>query len=335
MTIPVLHSFRNSFPQVKMTVLTKAQFAPLFNSVDINLLIADTKGEHKGFPGLWRLYKQIRSIHEPDAIADLHNVLRSKLLRLFFSFSNVKIAVLDKKRDEMNQLVRKKNKVLTPLPSRYERYQQVFKELGFDFTLRFHSIFPVGQTLRDEIVKCTGQKKNFWIGIAPFAAFQPKIYPAGKMKLVIQALLNDPSNKIFFFGGGKEETSLLAEWETEFVNTVSIAGKLSLADELILMSHLDVMVAMDSANMHFAALTSTPVVSIWGATHPAAGFTPWGQPANQQVQIDLYCRPCSVYGNVPCYRGDHACMHDLPEKMILDKILEIKNLNVSRPGHYK
>ena len=42
--------------------------------------------------------------------------------------------------------------------------------------------------------------------------------------------------------------------------------------ELNLMSHLDVMLSMDSANMHLASLVNIPVVSVWGATHPYAGF---------------------------------------------------------------
>ena len=34
-------------------------------------------------------------------------------------------------------------------------------------------------------------------------------------------------------------------------------------EELVLMSYLDVMISMDSANMHMASLVHTPVISIW------------------------------------------------------------------------
>ena len=78
--------------------------------------------------------------------------------------------------------------------------------------------------------------------------------------------------------------------------------------ELALMSHLDVMVSMDSGNMHLASLINTPVVTIWGATHPLAGFMGWNQSEENAVQVDLPCRPCSVYGNKPCSRKDYACL---------------------------
>jgi len=115
----------------------------------------------------------------------------------------------------------------------------------------------------------------------------------------------------------------LNEWEKEFPPVISIAGKFSFAEELAIISHMDMMISMDSANMHLASLFGVPVVSVWGATHPFAGFYGWGQPADNAVQIDLYCRPCSVFGNKPCYRGDHACMEQLPEKKILEKVITI------------
>ena len=84
------------------------------------------------------------------------------------------------------------------------------------------------------------------------------------------------------------------------------------------MSHLDTMVSMDSANMHLASLTGTRVVSVWGATHPYCGFMGWQQKEEDAVQINtLSCRPCSVFGNKPCHRGDFACMNNiLPEEII-------------------
>ena len=77
------------------------------------------------------------------------------------------------------------------------------------------------------------------------------------------------------------------------------------------MSHLDVMLSMDSANMHLASLTGIPVVSVWGATHPMAGFLGYNQDPENVIQIDLECRPCSIYGNKPCQRGDYACLQNI------------------------
>lgn len=344
MTVPVIFSFKTAFPGTKISVLTKAKFTPLFTQLDVEVIIADTEGTHKGIIGLYRLFRSIKKSSNVDAVADLHDVLRSRLIRTLYWFSGVKIAFINKERDELKKLTRKENKILSPLPTRFDRYKKVFNDLGFSFPLSFTSIIPdlieprmLGNTqkeralnlplqknlsagLDEEILKYTGIKRSQWVGIAPFAAFEPKIYPLEKMKEVVKSLWTDNPVKLLFFGGGKEETRVLNEWEKEFPGTINMAGKLSLEKELKVMAHLDCMVAMDSANMHFASLTSIPVISVWGATHPLMGFTPWNQSPANQVQIPLYCRPCSVYGNVPCYRGDHACMRDLPFRMILEKV---------------
>ena len=91
----------------------------------------------------------------------------------------------------------------------------------------------------------------------------------------------------------------------------------SLYYELQLMKDLDVMLSMDSGNMHMASLMGTRVVSIWGATHPWAGFLGWQQSEDDCVQrCDLKCRPCSIYGNKPCKRGDMECMNIEPLKVV-------------------
>ena len=90
--------------------------------------------------------------------------------------------------------------------------------------------------------------------------------------------------------------------------------------ELALMGQLDAMLSMDSANMHLASLVGTRVVSIWGGTHPYAGFLGWNQKESDCIQLDLPCRPCSVYGNKRCLRGDYMCMNGITPEYILQKI---------------
>ena len=130
--------------------------------------------------------------------------------------------------------------------------------------------------------------------------------------------------RLFLLGGGKPEVLVLDEWENEFPGIINLSGKFSFKEELSIISHMDMMISMDSANMHLASLFGVPVVSIWGATHLFAGFYGWAQSSDNAVQIDLYCRPCSVFGNKPCYRGDHACMEQLPVEMILEKLISLR-----------
>lgn len=170
-----------------------------------------------------------------------------------------------------------------------------------------------------ESLKPRGEK---WIGIAPFAAHKGKIYPLEKMERVIELLLErEPNCRIFLFGGGAEERELLTQWESRHDRcTCALLG--SLYNELVLMSHLDTMVSMDSANMHLASLTGTRVVSVWGATHPFAGFMGWNQSPADAVQTTLPCRPCSIFGNKPCLHGDYPCLNSITPEEIVERVLK-------------
>jgi ADP-heptose:LPS heptosyltransferase len=205
-------------------------------------------------------------------------------------------------------LTRRNNKQLFPLKSSLERYQKVFEDLGYDASLDFTSLFD-----------SKDQKDEIRIGVAPFAKHQGKIYPFEQMGEVIRLLAGKPNTRIFLFGG-KEESELLDKWSKKHKQVESVAGQLPFSDELLLMNNLDVMVSMDSANMHLASLVQTPVVSIWGSTHPYAGFYGFNQNPENAVQVDMECRPCSIFGNKSCLRGDYACMKQITPEMIVEKV---------------
>jgi ADP-heptose:LPS heptosyltransferase len=147
-----------------------------------------------------------------------------------------------------------------------------------------------------------------------------KIYPLELQEKVIEHFANEKRVKLFIFGGGESEKNIIDAWVKKYPTVISMVGKLNMNQELILMSHLDIMFSMDSANMHLASLVNTPVVSLWGATHPYAGFMGWKQSTENAIQVDLFCRPCSIYGQIPCYRGDYACLYQITPEQIIHRI---------------
>ena len=334
MTVPVVASLAKQYPNVRITVLSKS-FAKVFFenlSPNVGFMEVDFDGENKGIHGLNVLYRRLAAKHF-TAIADLHDVLRTKYLRLRFNLDRYRVMHIDKHHKDRKKLTAKKNKILRQLPSSFENYADVFKKLGYPITLDFKSIYsPLGGNLR-QLPPVIGEKKGFqqWIGIAPFAAHQGKIYPIDKMEKVIEMITTlHPNWRIFLFGGGRNEISIMSEWEKKYKQCICVSEYLSgLSQELILMSHLNVMVSMDSANMHLASLTGIPVISIWGATHPYTGFMGWNQNEQNIIQVSLSCRPCSIYGKKPCYINKNMeCMHRITPKMIMDKIDNvIKNIN--------
>lgn len=322
MTVPAIYSLAAQYPQHEITVLSRKMLQPLFQELPANVhfISADLKGGHQGITGLNRLYSQLKAMRF-DYVADLHHVLRSRYLCLRFRLSGVSVAFISKGRAGKKQLVRKHHKVLKQQSGSFERYADVFRKLGFPLSLDFVSIYKGCKGDFSQIESFTGSKgEQKWIGIAPFAKHKGKIYPLELQEQIVAHFADDPRVRVFLFGGGKSEQDVFDNWITKYPAVTSTIGYLNLTTELNLMSHLDVMLSMDSSNMHLASLVHTPVVSVWGATHPYAGFMGWKQSLASAVQLDLSCRPCSVFGQKPCFRGDYACLNGIKPEEVIEKI---------------
>lgn len=325
MTVPVLRALLSQYPGVTITVVSRETFRPFFEGIDrLDFFPVDIKGRHNGFVGLLRLYKDLKGLN-PDAVADLHNVLRSTVVTSLFSLSGKRTATINKRRAEKKALTRGKNKVFTPLPTVTRSYSEVLQKLGFVVDMSL-PIFPTATPLDNAILAFSGIKGIYkWIGIAPFAQHVPKIYPADLMKEVIRELAKDTSYKIFLFGGGKAEIEILENFAGQNESILVVAGKLKLQQEVQLIHHLDVMLSMDSGNAHIAAMLGVPVVTLWGATHPYAGFAPFNQPLSNAITADRKkypLLPTSIYGNKHVAGYDDAIRTILP-KNVINKIEEI------------
>ncbi len=317
MTVPVLRALTEQYPKIKLTVLTKPHLKPFFRDLrNTSIHSAEIRVEHKGVFGLWKLSRELKPLGI-DAVADLHNVLRSNILKWFFPKPIIQI---DKGRTEKKALT--KGEKHEQLKTTHQRYAEVFERLGFSIDLS-NPKFPEPKTISKKALTVTGVKNSKWIGIAPFAAHKGKAYPLDKMKNVIETLSKE--HKVLLFGGGKGEVAKLNSFASNNPKIVNIAGQLSLDLELDVISNLDVMLSMDSGNGHIAAMLGIPVVTIWGVTHPFSGFAPFNQPESHQLLADrdrFPLIPTSVYGNK--YPGDYEnAAGSISEDVIITKIRQI------------
>ena len=323
MTIPLLYSLSEAYPHHRFVFVSRERFGQFFIDKPQNLdFIGINLDNYKGLHGLYRLYRELSAL-KPDMLADLHNVLRTKILRTYFKlFGHTKVASIDKGRKEKKELTRAGNTHKKELKSTFERYRDVFTSLGLPFGPHFTSLFKESKGNIDEFAEFIPAKGgDKWIGIAPFARHNGKIYPLEKMEKVVALLSKNRNIRLFFFGNGPQEEEIINNWCSKYPNTTSFIGKSNFNGELRLISHLDVMLCMDSANMHMASLAGVPAVSIWGATSPLAGFLGWQQRKEDCVELPLECRPCSIFGNKPCRFGDYRCMEIAPE-MIAEKVMK-------------
>lgn len=292
MTVPVLRALYQQYPEVKITVLTRAFFKPFFRDLEnVSVFAADVKNKHKGVLGLYKLSKELKSLNI-DAVADLHNVLRSNILKLFLV--GKPFIQINKGRKEKKALI--SGAIFKALKTTHQRYADVFEKLGLKLDIS-NPKFPEQVLLIGALKKLViGSKKK--VGIAPFAAHESKMYPLDLMKEVINGLSKDYD--IYLFGGGKKEVEILNKVESKFNNVTNLAGKLSLDEELDVISNLNLMLSMDSGNGHIAAMLGIKTVTIWGVTHPYAGFSPFNQPEDYALLSDRNQFPeipTSIYGN--------------------------------------
>ncbi|SDD65364.1 ADP-heptose:LPS heptosyltransferase [Niabella drilacis] len=318
MTVPVLKRLLEQNPALEITLVSVPFHQPLFENIErLHFYGADIRNDFKGITGLIRLARTLKKDIRFDAVADLHDVLRTKIIRNFLG--RVPVAVMDKGRKEKKELTRPGNKKLRPLKTTFQRYADVFTKLGMRV-----DIGRQRSETRDQASDLSTPKS---IGVAPFAKHAAKMYPLNKMEQVVQQLAQDDRNTVFLLGS-RAEAPVLEQWAAGHPNIQVVAGHYTFAAELGLIAGMDVMLTMDSANMHLASLYGVPVVSVWGGTHPWLGFYGWGQDPENAIQTDLPCRPSSVFGNKPCpVHGEAGCMQEITPEMITVKIRNILNGN--------
>lgn len=319
MTVPVVRLLLEQHPSLHVTFVSDPFMEPLFRGMErLQFVGADTRVKYKGLTGLYRLSQELKKLHRFQAVADLHNVLRTKIIRLFIT--GCRQSAIDKGRAEKKELTRAVNKKLRPLKSGFRRYADVFAGLGYEVMLP-PDYSSTGSTKgRTGTNHLTSSGKKI-IGIAPFARHLPKMYPLTLMKQVVDQLASVDNVEVILFGS-KKEAGQLETWVSG--NVSSVAGTISFHEELQVINTLHCMVSMDSANMHLASLFNVPVVSLWGGTHPFLGFYGWQQDPDNALQMDYPCRPSSVFGNKPCpLHGEQGCMEGITPAMVVEKVLAV------------
>jgi ADP-heptose:LPS heptosyltransferase len=323
MSIPVIRALTEKHPECKITVLSKPFFKPLFDKIpQVSFFAAQVNTKHKGILGLFKLYRELKK-ENITHVADFHNVLRSKILRTLFIFNGNPCICINKGRTEKKALTRTKNKIFKQLKTSHQRYAEVLNKLGFNLDLSNPTLIEK-KKLSEKITLITGLKKDTWIGIAPFAAFKGKVYPLQLMEEVIKEMASK-GFKIFLFGGGKHEVKILNTIEKTYKNVINLAGQLSFKEELEVISKLDLMVSMDSGNAHLAAMQQVKTITLWGVTHPYAGFAPFHQPDDYCLISDLekYPKiPCSIYGN-KVINGYENVMETISPDRVIEKIMSV------------
>lgn len=333
LTVPAIKGVIEANPDLEITFVTRESFAPFFFGIPrLRLFFPELKGRHKGFLGIFKLFFDLKEEGPFEAAIDLHGVIRTMIVTFLFRVSGIPGFLIDKGRKAKKFLI--KSKYIRALKHTTERYFDTFQRAGLKGQIGKAPYLNVTDEARAKVYEFLAKNENnptsLKIGLAPFAKLRPKIWGIHNFRELV-SLINSAHNVEFFlFGGGEQEIVKLKEFRQYSPNIHLVAGELGLSEELALISALDLMISMDSSNMHLAALSGIPTVSIWGGTHPAFGFFALGQPAEYHVQVRtslLKCRPCSVFGKKPCIYTTPKCMEMVKPADVLKTLVKFDLLS--------
>lgn len=304
--VPVLRAVAGANPDVRFTIAAPPLLAPLFEGIPrVEFLGVKKKQSARA------IYRQLRTVGA-DAVADLHQINRVgralTLLRLDALLHLRQLPTRRIHKGRLSRLLFLRHLRMHPRRPQWLRYLDVFSHLGL----------ATPKIQNSEFIIQNSKFKNH-IGLAPFAQHAGKIWP-WEHTSALALMLAEHGREVFLFGS-QDEAPKLESLAAQHPNITSLAGKHTFKEELDIIRSLNVMVSMDSANMHFASALGVRVVSIWGATHPDFGFYGFGQHRSDALCADLPCQPCSSFGQKPCRYSDHRCLHAITPNQVYDKLL--------------
>ncbi len=329
LTVPIV---REVARYNRVIVLTKPLFRDFFLGIqNVVVISADTSGAHKGLMGLFRLYHAIESNEKIDLVLDLHNVIRSRILSVIYRISGRKVFTIDKGRKAKKRFIRKPEQ--DDLIHTTERYRRVFDIAGIKTGNPLMTAFVISDKERafaNNYLSGPEFQNKKLIVVAPFAKHLTKQWPISLMKVLLSDLAQTGKVHTFLLGGKNEKESL-SDLAAGLDNTTVLAGELTIRQELATMSMMDVMISMDSSNLHMAAVSGIKTISLWGGTHPGIGFGPIGSQSHSIIQIpleEIECRPCTIYGKGDCRLKENKfkCLYYIRPQMILDELRKMQVL---------
>ncbi len=134
MTVPVIYSVARSHPEMDIYVATRPFFGRMFVNAPSNVTVMpfDLKGEHKGVRGVFRIARELARL-KADYVADLHDILRTRLIGMYLRMRGARVARVDKARGIRRAVFAGGE----PQRQYIDRYFDVFRKLGADASMNF------------------------------------------------------------------------------------------------------------------------------------------------------------------------------------------------------
>ncbi|MDF2437425.1 MAG: glycosyl transferase [Bacteroidota bacterium] len=299
LTTPVVRCLKQQSPATEVHYLTKKGFRNLLES---NPYLSKIHVMDKHVNEVMEELKKEKFDH----IIDLHNNLRTATVKLKLRRSSVSFRKMNFKKW---LIVRFKLRKMV-LPHIVDRYMETVKQFGIENDHKGLDYFiPPSDEISTSTLPLNHQ--NGFIAFVIGAKHYTKQLPTEKIISICKKL----SQPIVLLGG-KEDMDRAKEIEAAVGSTIfNACGKYNLNQSASFIRQAKKVISHDTGLMHVAAAFKKEIISVWGNTVPAFGFTPYlPGTASKIVEVkDLPCRPCSKIGYPKCPQGHFKCMRNIDE----------------------
>ncbi|RYY12248.1 MAG: glycosyltransferase family 9 protein [Cytophagaceae bacterium] len=298
LTTPVVRQLKTQVPGAQVHFATKPAYRSLLEAnpyVDRTHVLSGSLGE---------LVRELRA-ERFDFIVDLHNNLRTRLIRL--QLPSVPGRAFAKLNFQKWLLVNFKVNQLPPVHI-VDRYRAAAAPLGIrDDGGGLDYFIPPSQEVEVAAALPAGFRPGLYVAVAIGAQHATKRLPVDKLIELVGKLNKRPVVLL----GGPEDESTGHIIELAFGGTVfNACGRFSLHQSASLVQQALFVVSHDTGLMHIAAAFGKHIYSVWGNTVPQFGMYPYRTPYELLEVPGLACRPCSKIGFAKCPQGHFKCMRD-------------------------
>ena len=311
---PVTRALRQAYPQATITVLVKRAY----ESIALLLPGVDSVEVFDSNQGLMPLASDVRRTRY-DLLIDLHANARSYLLALLGRSGRT---LRYRKRHLARMIMVYYPSLSMVTRHTVDAYLKALQPLGIfdsdpspELLLTDLAIDEVTERCGLESIQPTDQL----IGIAPGASHVTKQWPAPYFAELADYLVQTHKVKILIIGSDEDRDINRAVVKAMTMPVVDWTGRTDFAILPAAIHRCHLIVSNDSGPMHIASSVRTPVIGLFGPTHPRLGFSPIGA-QDLALSLDLPCSPCSLHGEKPCRIHTHACLKDLTVDRVIAEI---------------
>ena len=304
LTTPVVRSIKLDSSDNEVHFVTKKSFVEL---IDHNPNIDKVYSFEKSLSEIANELK----LEKYDAVIDLHNNLRSRLITMFLNRPVSRFQKLNFKKWLLVQFKLK----LMPSVHIVDRYLATLSSLhinpdasGLDFFI------PDDVTLVSEL------NGKSYVAFVIGGTHLTK-------KLPVQKIINI-CNQVhipFVLIGGKEEIADAREiLKQTHGNVIDYCGQLSIQQSSRVIQYANAVISNDTGMMHIAAAFQKKIISVWGNTIPELGMYPYLNEEKNNIIVEvknLSCRPCSKIGFSACPKNHFNCMNMISESDITKHLI--------------